>query len=168
MLAGRANAGMVFSVDNSSAGRAYLLQYIALMLLLLSFNIGVFGSASLKQERAQVAPLEAEQAPASTALTLTQQEYADAFVRGERSGAGGALDALAQLLREHDLSAQILINAAAERSSLESDLSLALIRARTLYQSLRGTGVPASAIHLLVVREPGVWQLRYTLWRGAR
>lgn len=172
MIAGALKGPIHFRQEQSSAGRAYLIQYISLILMILTFVVGIFGASSIqkKQQEMESAPPPPQQIvslPRPAPIAISDLSYADVFVHGSSKVNSQELEALTQLLQAHDLKARIELYAAAETSSALSDLSLALTRSKQTYQQFRNAGVPAEALHLEVVGASLAQQLRVRLYRSA-
>jgi len=157
----------VFTVGNRGDGaaarvpQALSLQYVSLMLIILTFVIGAFERTPSAPET----PVLVEEAPAPEPAGLGTGPSPSAW-----SSPRGALDtltierlfepggrevnrhrgeAIATLLRSHDLLSEIEVRADVFEGQGES-IGLALRRGRTLAAWLSARGVPAEAVRIHV------------------
>lgn len=132
--------------------RAFYTQYVAVLLIVLTFTVGAF-----QRTHAAVAPVPAlRRAPlaAPIGVLLVEGTFTESgTVRGESS----QLAAVAQLLRSHDVNAQVTIPV--ERIDFDTEASSfarMLRQVDGIREFFNSRSVPAGAVQVRVVTETGV------------
>lgn len=137
-------------VSGSPAGRSFSTQYLSLILIILTFIIGIFSSHHLQQQRLAL-PVEVPNgALDSFPPTHAALEFNDLFESGSAELRGARLSAIVSLLRAHDLDAEFIVRADEGMASREA---LALARVSTLLRALTAEGVPLRALSVVATEE---------------
>ncbi len=129
--------------------KAFYTQYVAVLLIILTFTIGAFRRSLPTEEPRAIPPLWTPRA------TVGSLSIADLFTaEGGINEENPRVRAVAQVLKNHDL----LMRATYLVPRLEFDresvsLKRALRRLESLREYLRAQGVPDAAAHLLVRAE---------------
>lgn len=128
--------------------RAFFTQYVSLILIVLTFIMGAFARQGLEEAKIE----SGSQSPAKTAAEdapawlVSRHHYRDLFSGGDINIEKAS--ALAELLRNHDLNAEIEV---IEQPSL----GLALRRSTGLLRYLLQENVPMHAVSVAV--RPAAW-----------
>lgn len=142
-------SGRLQASFNSSCGvKAFAVQYISIILIILTFIVGAFsGNISSANSAQQLAE------KISTPVLVGQFELPSLFTDGEAVLEQRDNGALEQLLLSHDLKAEVRVGggASAEDNSENSnkrELELALARSVALYRHLLSLGIPKKSLEV--------------------
>jgi len=139
------------------ADRAFTLQYTTLILIIISFIVGSFGSHPRAKEGVKPGPQHpveaAPEAPPPAPLILERAPSDTITIESLFKAASIELDAnaafaVASVLKSHDIDAEIDI---VPDSMGDDDYRLALRQGRSLERYLAGAGVPRTAFRVFIV-----------------
>jgi hypothetical protein len=151
-------------VSGSPAGRSFSTQYLSLILIILTFIIGIFSSNHLQKQRLTL-PMEASRvALDSLPDTHSALEFNDLFGPGTAELREEKLTAVVSLLRAHDLDAEFLVRADEGMASREA---LALARVTTFLRALLAEGVPLHALSVVATEATDGPQVRMLFQRSS-
>ena len=147
----------------ASAQQAYSLQYISLILIVLTFVIGVFLSGPIRAAK-QSGLTPAPSIGADPGILISDLEYNDLFGAQAKISDDSKVAALASLLRSHDLDLEAEVYSGAGPE--EPGLMLALERAHTIFEALVQAGVPSEALQIFALEKSSGPQLRVRLYKA--
>jgi hypothetical protein len=123
--------------------KAFYTQYVAVLLIVLVFGIWMFQSSSVQSSaRSQVSAAMPSYPP------VGQLQIKDLFDVGATVSIRSSveLEAIAEILRNHDLRATFRLSGALEESQAERAAETMLARLKALRSFFQTEGVPAEAI----------------------
>ena len=133
--------------------RPFLIQYLTLMLIILSFMVGSF--VTKVTQEAQRAPLlkTAQNQPPVPRPALHTFAIERVFAEDSAEVSADTIDAIRTLFMSHDLSAEVSVFADPGRSGFGA-LNQAVARAFAFKRALEVEGIPAEAIRVFGRGEP--------------
>ncbi|NLF25096.1 MAG: hypothetical protein GX589_05490 [Deltaproteobacteria bacterium] len=145
----------------ASAQKAYSLQYISLILIVLTFVIGVFMSGPVRVAK-ESAPVHAASMGFDPGVLISDMEYSDLFQAQAEISDNSKVAALASLLRSHDIDLEAEVYSGAGQEGL----MLALERAQAIFEALVQAGVPSEALKIFAHEKHSDSQLRVRLYKA--
>ena len=147
-----------FSVGAGLAGRSFFLQYISLILIILTCVVGAFARDCLVDT-----PVKSERTVKKLIKPLKnigKLHLSGIFRPRESRLDEGVLEGVKEVLLSHDVRAQIQVNLEGEASS---GLELSIARSIALLHFFVAAGVPASALNIIAWPEVSAAQADVTL-----
>lgn len=139
--------------------RAFAIQYLSVVLIILTFTLGVFSSHKISRDRAKIALVQQQTQPVRTEPTLVSVgdvTFSNLFGAGSAELEPAVLESLVAVLRAHDLKAIFTVAGADSVSEGNTSLGLALARGSTLYRVLQAESVPTEAFEILSSEDPSL------------
>ena len=121
--------------------RPFLIQYLTLMLIVLSFMVGSFASRSIVPDAEPKKP-EIKPLPPVAVDTFTLEDF---FEPGTAVAREGKIEALQALFSAHDIDAQITAFSDGSEAG-DAALAHALARALTVQRALEIPTIPSAAV----------------------
>ena len=150
----------------AAATQSFSMQYLSLILIILTFIIGVFASHHAQKQK-YLQRLGSSEASTSSVPKLPRIEtfgsmqLPDAFAENTAILNVEAMEGLSQVLKSHDI--RIQAEVADERSASPS---LAIARSATLSRFFLGRGVPSEALEIVAVEGIRPWQVEVRFSTG--
>jgi len=136
--------------------RTFYLQYISLMLIVITFVIGSFVTHATSKPAALPLPQISIKALKTASLKqISSFSFDDLFEDKSSVLKAEKLGALKELLLNHDLSSKIWIKANDAKLDADSRVALALARSVSVYKFLREQGVPDAALSVVASQAGG-------------
>lgn len=141
-----------FAQNQPVAARAYVMQYVSLIMIILTFVIGAFASQKISEKaKNQVKQGAPRSEFAVNVKDMTDKRdwlasvinYDDLFSDTGVTLDGQKVEALAELLKSHDINSEISIFS-------YGDTRTALKRSLAISRELEDSGVPTAALQVLV------------------
>jgi hypothetical protein len=157
--------------------RAFSVQYLSVILIILTFTIGVFsGHRAQKIKHAKAAAQQAKvQANLDknttvsdpAAIAIGAMDLTNLFMPESSELNAETFEPLASVLTSHDLSARFAISLSRNPESIDAELGMALARSATLFRELVSRGVPAEALNVVTAEIEGDVPVSVTFKRDA-
>lgn len=141
--------------------RSFSIQYLSLILIILTFTIGVFAGHRVQADKRAV---QAAAKPAMTSSTestmlvesgtpIGRMSLDTLFELGTSEVNADSFEPLVQTLLAHDLEANFVVASPGDAVDSDSALAIALGRSAVLFRAFLDRGVPASAVQVLASDE---------------
>lgn len=143
--------------------RSFSIQYLSLILIILTFTIGVFAAHKIDGDKRKI--VEEEMPPPELAKNFPDQ-YSEPtvasigamnldglFVRGASEMDSVMVDSLAEVLLAHDIDAKFIVGTPKDVAASDVALGIALGRSAVLFRALLERGVPSDAINVMASDE---------------
>jgi hypothetical protein len=128
-----------------ASARAFLVQYLTLMLIVLSFMVGAFVTKATNQELSK--PSVAETKSAQDESSVIDSFTLELFSAGEVLVQEAQAEALKTVFASHDLNAEIEVSSDVEKRGADA-ISQAMARALTVKRLLEVKEIPEDAIRV--------------------
>ena len=149
----------------SSAMRAFSTQFLSVVLIILTFIIGVFSSHHVKQAKHAVPVAAIKSNTLTPAIEVPERSFGSMNWGSLFSDQSAVLDSellepLSQVLRSHDILLRVTV---AEDSP--ASIELALARSSSLLRYFLAQGIPPAALEIVTSEEERPWQVQVEFWR---
>ncbi len=149
----------------ASAMRAFSAQYLSVVLIILTFIIGVFSGHHIQAAKVQQPQSQTKPEIVSPAIPVPERNFGSMnwgslFAPGSAEFDAESLRPLTQVLRSHDILLRVTV-AADESERIE----IGLARSSTLLRYFLAQGIPAHALEIVASEEQRPWQVQVEFWR---
>lgn len=149
--------------SQAAPARAFSTQFLSLVLIILTFIIGVFASHQIRTDSHAPGPEETQSSPKN--FQIGAMSWQSLFDPGTATMREEVVDSLAAVLNAHDIRA-ILTVYGSDAEHKDYQLELALERASALYHYLRAQRVPAQALDVAAVEVQSTTQASVNFEHG--
>lgn len=145
--------------------RAFSIQYLSLILIILTFTIGVFAAHRLDGDKRKAKAAAVvhkipvrfpDQMVDAKVAEIGQMNLGALFESGTSELSPDQFDPLAELLLAHDIQAKFIVATPSDAVDADSALAIALGRSAVLYRAFLDRGVPPDAVSVLASDERDV------------
>jgi hypothetical protein len=130
--------------------KAFYTQYVAVLLILLVFSVGI---VARKSQPSNEGALVHTREPIEVQIGEIELKELFAHERSAQLKDGRELEAVLEILRNHDVKATLTVYATSQLNVSES-FRLAVLRARALHAHVLAARVPVHAVRLLTAAAP--------------
>ncbi len=145
--------------------RSFSIQYLSLILIILTFTIGVFAAHRIDGDKRKAAAASRQLKPVvltegrmleTKTLAFGQMDLIELFEVGTSELSDAQFEPLVALMLSHDIQVKFVVASPSDAVDADSALAIALGRSAVLYRAFLDRGVPADALSVVASDEQNI------------